>query len=389
MNFFAMIADLRFQDAVDILFMSVVAYYLYLWFRGTKAFKALVGLVVLGIAFTMAKAWGLFLTTWVFQIFWQVLVILLIILFQSEIRQVLERVNPMKALGFRRGPDPDEWVPSFSSGVLALASHMIGAIIIIERIDRVDEWVSGGYPLNGTPGPELLKSVFQKDSPLHDGAMVIRGGQVVMVSCYLPLSAAEGLPNEWGTRHRAAMGLSERCDAWVVIVSEERGEVSLARNGQVTRVENREMLYRFILEAIAPASPIKRTWSSRIHSFLTHRWHMKLGSFALVCLVWLMLAGQQDYQVSLHIPLEIKNVPAGMEVVKPLRPEVEITFRGLRKDASTLSEKNIQAEVDLSRAHRGNMFYNITRNQIILPNERVQVVKIEPARMEFDIRVVK
>ena len=119
MDFFAMIADLRLQDVVDILFLTVVAYYLYLWFRGTKA---LVGLVVLGIAFTMAKTWGLFLTTWVFQIFWQVLIILLIILFQSEIRQVLERVNPLKVLGFRRGSYPDEWVPSFSSGVLTLAS---------------------------------------------------------------------------------------------------------------------------------------------------------------------------------------------------------------------------------------------------------------------------
>ena len=90
MHLFAIIADLRFQDILDVLFLTIVAYHLYLWFRGTKALKALVGLLGLGIVFTVARTWGLFLTTWVFQILWQVLVVLLIILFQSEIRQVLE-----------------------------------------------------------------------------------------------------------------------------------------------------------------------------------------------------------------------------------------------------------------------------------------------------------
>ena len=101
MHLFAIITNLRFQDVLDILFLTVFVYHLYLWFWGTKAFKALVGLLALGIVFTMARFWGLFLTTWVFQILWQVLVLLIIILFQSEIRQVLERVNPLKMIGLR------------------------------------------------------------------------------------------------------------------------------------------------------------------------------------------------------------------------------------------------------------------------------------------------
>jgi len=95
MNLFAIISDLRFQDILDILFLTFVAYYLFAWFQGTKAFKALVGLLVLGIVFTIAKTWGLFLTTWVFQFLWQILVILIVVLFQSEIRQVLEREDPI------------------------------------------------------------------------------------------------------------------------------------------------------------------------------------------------------------------------------------------------------------------------------------------------------
>ena len=101
MHLFSIIANLRVQDILDILFLTVIVYYLYRWFWGTKAFKALVGLLALGIVFTLARFWGLFLTTWVFQILWQVLIVLIIILFQSEIRQVLERVNPLQVIGLR------------------------------------------------------------------------------------------------------------------------------------------------------------------------------------------------------------------------------------------------------------------------------------------------
>jgi len=222
MNLLAIITNLRLQDILDILFLTVVAYHLYLWFRGTKALKALVGLSVLGIIFTVARTWGLFLTTWFFQIFWQVLVILLIILFQSEIRQALERVNPLQMIGLRKASIPEKWIPGFTQAIFSLAQRKIGALVIIERSERVEEFVAEGQALDGEPTPELLMSIFQKESPLHDGATLIRDGRITQVACYLPLSPDEGLPKHWGTRHRAALGLSERCDAWVVVVSEER-----------------------------------------------------------------------------------------------------------------------------------------------------------------------
>ena len=210
MNPLLIITNLRIQDVLDILFLTVVAYHLYIWFWGTKAFKALVGLLALGIVFTIAQSWGLFLTTWVFQILWQVLVILLIILFQSEIRQVLERVNPLKAIGRRAFPRKHDWVSNLVKTVFMLAERKIGALLIFERLDLVDEHVTGGVLMESEPTLELLMSIFQKESLLHDGAMLIRNDRVARVSCYLPLSSAKGLPEEWGTRHRAAQGLSER-----------------------------------------------------------------------------------------------------------------------------------------------------------------------------------
>jgi len=382
----AIIANLRFQDVIDILFLTVLAYHLYLWFRDTKALKALVGLLVLGIVFTVARTWGLFLTTWMFQILWQVLVILLIILFQSEIRQALERVNPLQKIGLRKILSPEKWIPGFAEAIFTLAQRKTGALVIIERHDRVEEFITEGERLEGDPSPELLLSIFQKESALHDGAVLIRDGRVMQVACYLPLSPDEGLPKEWGTRHRAALGLSERCDAWVVVVSEERGEVSVAHEKQMMRVDSPQDLTRLILEAVARPGPLKVSWQKRLGSVFIDQWRAKAGSLLIVSLLWLLLAGQQDFERSFVVHLETENVPAEMVIIEPVTPRIKITVRGLRKDASTLSEKNVLAQIDLSMARLGRRTFPVTRDDIQLPNDRIQVVKIEPPQLEFKFK---
>jgi uncharacterized protein (TIGR00159 family) len=382
-QFFANLANVRFQDGVDILFLTVVAYHLYLWFRGTKAFKALLGLFILGVIFTLSRALGLFLTTWVFQVFWQVLVILLIILFQSEIRQVLERVDPLKAFGLRRYSLPEKWMQSFAETMFHLASQKTGALMIIEQGDRVDEFITAGHPLEGEPNNELILSILQKQSPLHDGAVVIREDLIVRVACYLPLSSSSELPTHWGTRHRAAIGLSERCDAIVVVVSEERGDVSLVRGGRVIHQETPATLAKALREAAASQRPSDKTLREKARFAFTHCWPLKAGTLCLVTVLWFLLAGQQDVEVTLSVPLAGKNLPGELRMVEPLKPEVRIKVRGLRKDASLLNGKNVRAQIDLSLAESGHKEYPISRDHIMLPNERVQVVRIEPSRMAF------
>ena len=388
MHIFSIITNLRFQDVLDILFLSVLVYHLYLWFWGTKAFKALVGLLVLGVIFTLARFWGLFLTTWVFQILWQVLVILIIILFQSEIRQVLERVNPLQMISLRRFSKSADWIPNLVSTTFSLAKLKTGALIIFERADLVEELITGGVPLDSEPSPELLMSIFHKESPLHDGALLIRRDRIAKAACYLPLSSAEGLPNDWGTRHRAALGLSERCDALVVVISEERGEISVAQGRQMIHVTNIEQLSKLVKEALASTGPTVKSWPEMILSLTVHRWPIKIAALGLVCLFWLLLAGQQNFEVTIRVPLELTNVPEKIEVLEPVNPEIAITVQGLRKDASTLSRRNVHAEIDLSMARLGNRVFRITRDRIILPNDRINVVSIVPPLMEFRLREI-
>jgi diadenylate cyclase len=383
MNTLALIENLRIQDVLDILFLTVLAYHLYLWFKGTKAFKALVGLFALGVVFTIAQTWGLFLTTWVFQILWQVLVILLIILFQSEIRQALEKFDPLRALGLRKTAQPGLWTQEFSDAVFSLAERNIGALIIVERSERVEECVTSGQTLEGKPTPEILTSIFQKESPLHDGAVLIQEGRIQLAACYLPLSSEEGLPVEWGTRHRAAMGLSERSDAMMVVVSEERGEVTLILERKVLHPTTAGVMNQMLLDALQPASRESVPWKEKIRPLVVRQWRAKYGTLFLVLVFWLLLAGQQDFEAALAVPLEVRNVPATLKITEPLDPRVRIRVRGLRKDASVLSEKNVHAELDLSPAAAGKKTFAITRDLFMLPNERVNIVSIEPSQITF------
>lgn len=386
MNLQAIFTNFRIQDVLDILFLAVLAYYLFLWFRGTKAFNALIGLFALGVVYTLAQTWGLFMTTWVFHIFWQVLVLLIIILFQSEIRQVLERVDPLQAFGIRKRAKPGKWLQNFSEGVFSLAGRGIGALLIIEKKDRVEQWIIRGQELQGDPTREVLMAVFEKESPLHDGAAVIRDGRMVLVASYLPLSVDENLPKEWGTRHRAAMGLSEKCDALIVVASEERGQVTLMERRKVLPATSPEQLSRLLQETIRPVSPAKKSWKQRLKSLLFHQWKVKGGVLALVLFLWLLLAGQQNFEVALTVPMEVKNVPARMEVVDPVEPSVRIRVRGLRKDAGTLTNKNVHGELDLSAAAAGRTVFAVTGEDIVLPKEGVSVVGIEPSHLIFKFR---
>ena len=383
MQFLKIFSYIRVQDMVDVFFLTLVTYYLYLWFRGTKALKALIGLMALGVIFTVAQTWGLFLTTWVFQILWQVLIILLIILFQPEIRQVLEKVNPFQRYDWRISTNASSWIESLTEACFQMSKRGMGALMIIERADRVDELLTGGISVEGEPRGELLLSLFNKNSPLHDGAVIISNGKVVSAANYLPLTSADDLPQTWGTRHRAALGLTEQSDAWVLVVSEERGEVSLARDGYIGRIEDLDGLKDLLHKALYLDKPPKKGLLDHLWLLITQRWPVKLGTFALVSVVWLLFAGQQDFEITFSLPVGVENLPPKLEIIEPQKPIVSLTARGLRKDASTLSQRNVDIKLDLSYANQNRNTFRITPYHITLPNDRIDIVKIKPEEITF------
>lgn len=384
MNLLAIISNIGFPDILDILLISFVSYQLFTWFWGTKAFKALIGIVLLSGVFILAKSWGLFLTTWVFQILWQVFVILLIILFQKEIRQMLERFNPLKTMGIRHDKISGEWISKFPGWAFDAASKRIGAVVIFEKSDPVSDLVTRGIPMESEPQPEILNSIFYKQSPLHDGAILISNGKISKVSCYLPLSTREDLPQEWGTRHRAALGLSEQCNAWVMVISEERGEVSFAFENQIRKVKDEQELSFFLETQVLKENESEINMRKVVLSWFTRRYKIKAAVFALVFVLWLAFAGQQNYEKEIELPLVYKNIPEGLVVSSPAAATLSVTCRGLRKDVSLLSKDNMISSVDLSSAKRGKLSFNITKTNLSLPNDRIDIIAITPGKIEIN-----
>lgn len=383
MKFFEIFSSIRIQDLIDIFFLTMVTYYLYLWFRGTKAFKALIGLMALGVIFTIAQTWGLFLTTWVFQILWQVLIILLIILFQPEIRQVLEKVSPFQRFGWRKSTDTSDWIKGFTKACFQMGKRRIGALLILERKDKVDEFLSGGIHIEGDPRPELLISIFNKESPIHDGAALIKYGRLVSVANYLSIETGVKLPTSYGTRHRAALGITKRSDVLVIIVSEERGEVSLARKGAIQQVENPESLTDTLHETMDFNNKDGKSWKEYLRFLVIQRWKEKLIAFALVSIIWLVFAGQQDFESSFNVPVQFENLPKQLEIIEPQKPIVALTVRGIRKDVAVLSHRNVRVKLDLSFATPERNTFRINRWKIALPSDRIDIIKIDPMQIKF------
>ena len=227
----------RWQDVADVLLLTFVLYRLYLWLRGTVAIQVLLGMLVLVAAAFTADQVGMLLTSYVLRGVGAVAAFGIVVVFREEIRRGLGRVNPIRWWRARRGFASSSRPPTFARTIadaaFALGRRRIGALIVLPGTDALDEHLTGGVDVDGVPSTELFEGIFHTGSPIHDGAAVMRGGRIRRAGCFLPVSARADLPDQLGSRHRAALGLSEATDAAVVVVSEERGDVSVVSGGRI------------------------------------------------------------------------------------------------------------------------------------------------------------
>jgi uncharacterized protein (TIGR00159 family) len=239
----------RWQGLADFAVVAIAIYLLLIWAREARALRVGLGIVGLRAGSLLAQQLDLVLTTWVLDAASVVALILLLVVFQPELRRALLHLD----LGLRRRSPATGGVTaslvSVCDAVFALANTGRGALIVLVRRDPVDSLVSGGVPLGGTVSREIIEAIFRKVSPVHDGAAIVEGDRILRVGAILPLSENAELPSKFGTRHRAAFGLAERCDAAVIVVSEERGEVSLVHDHQyqaLSHVEDLAQALRYV-----------------------------------------------------------------------------------------------------------------------------------------------
>lgn len=250
MNVFDRIAPLNFtwRDAVDVLIVALIIYYILTLIRGTRAMQISIGLMFLGSITFVARAFDLPALEAISRQILFYLPFAVIVLFQQEIRRALARMggNPFARMFRRRG----SVVPydSILDACEVLASRRIGALIAIEGRQTLRMYEDGAKPVDALLTPELLVSIFTPGGPLHDGAVIVRGNRLAVANAFLPLTASPNPQLAHGTRHRAALGLSEESDALVIVISEENGSIAAATEGTLQEHLLRAGLRRIMVE---------------------------------------------------------------------------------------------------------------------------------------------
>jgi uncharacterized protein (TIGR00159 family) len=337
------IAQLRWQDAVDVAVLTLVLYRLYTWLRGTVALQVALGMLTLVAASYAASQAGLVLTAYVLQAVSAVSVLVTVVIFRDEIRRALTRASPLRLLLPRPArPPPDRRdFTAVAEALFALAGRRLGALVVIARRDPLREHATGGTALDARLSGPLVEALFQKESPLHDGALVIDGDRAARAGTFLPLARTE-LPVPYGTRHSAAVGLTEVTDALVVAVSEERGEISLADHGALTPVADASTLARRLAQLAGPAPTAPAARPPRVRDAL-------VGAVIFVAVVaaWNAVANQRDASLERSVPIELRGVPAGAHY-EAVPPEVTLQLRGPRRLLVGLGKDELHARGDVT-----------------------------------------
>ena len=384
MHLINLIPTPTWRDVVDILFLTVVVYQLYVWFRETRALRVIIGLVVLGGIYSIAKLWDLFLTTWVFQILWQVLLILLLILFQSEIRQVLEKVSPMRYLRSRRRGFKKTFAKELSQTLFELAAERTGALIVLVRNNNPSEFIHAGQTIMALPDAALIKSIFNRLAPAHDGAIIIHHDRITQMGCILPLSKNEELPEKYGTRHRAALGLSELTDAVCLVVSEERSEVASVVEGKIVTWKDPEALANNLGELIGGPAIRVPTVKAFFKGLFIKNWRTKLTALAMVTVAWVILASQQEAEITITTPVQLINLPADLMLGQGSTSTVDLSVSGRRSTIRDLRDQDVQVSVDLSGITEGRHLIKLTAKNIFLPFG-VKIDQVAPQKIMINL----
>ncbi|WNS42866.1 diadenylate cyclase CdaA [Paenibacillus sp. MMS20-IR301] len=246
------------KDIVDILIVSYIIYHVLNMVRGTRAVQLLKGILVLVVIWGGSTLLDLYTLKWLMNQMFTFGVFAIFIIFQPELRRGLEQLGRGKFFG--RNAETDEEISKLIGEVIKavnyLAVRKIGALIVFERSTGLNEYTESGIAMRSEVSSELLINIFIPNTPLHDGALIMQGSQIAAAACYLPLSENPFISKELGTRHRAAIGISEVADSVSVVVSEETGQISLAINGQIVRDIKEESLISKLHQELSASSPL-------------------------------------------------------------------------------------------------------------------------------------
>ena len=372
---------LRIQDLADILIMTFLVYQLYSWFRKTRAMQVLLGLGVVVLIYFVTRYLDLYMTSWILQELGTVLVVLLIVVFQAEIRQALYRFSLLRNLFEQREEKAHSDFRQVADTLFKFAGQRTGALLVFKRSDLLADLMLNGVRLDCEISPQILESIFTDKAPLHDGAALIREGRIALASCHLPLSASPDIPQHMGTRHRAALGLTERTDAVVVVVSEERGEVLLADGGEFHPQRDPAALVAALEERITPVRE-KTTLTLRQKYFSNLL--PKTALLLMVTAFWALITSRQGQITTVTAPVRLHGIADELILVKSVPEEVEVQLKSFSSLTPTPAKLDISANIDLAGVREGQAQVRIKHSDFQLPSG-MAVTSVTPAQIRVSV----
>jgi uncharacterized protein (TIGR00159 family) len=376
------VSETPLKELLDIAVMVVLVFGVLVWLRHAKAQLALFGASTLGGAYLLARHAGLALTAWALQGFVAVAGVLLVVVFQADLRRGLERVA-LPLLGRRRKLAPAEAQEGLVRATLELAAARRGALIVLPGQESIDRHIEGGFKLGGVVSEPLLLSLFDPNSAGHDGAVVIEGGVVTRFAVHLPLSSDFAQLGTRGTRHAAALGLAERCDALTIVVSEERGSVCVARGGRLTELSAPAELTRVIGEFTSATgdAPGDAVWPA------VRRNGRDLAlALAISLLLWAaVVPGSEVTESVVRVRVVVQDLPPGYVLADVQPQEVTVTASGPRRNLIFASPGDFELDVDAILVQLGRRRFEVDPGDVKRP-PGVNVLAVQPDRIDLSVR---
>ncbi len=379
----AILRNFRILDLVDIAIISVMISALLIWFKNRATRFVFLGITLLGVIYILARFFQLYLTTVVLQAFFAILLFVLVVIFQEDLRRFFERLALLgrfrkKILTVTTFSESAEIIAETTA---ALAHKRIGALIVIQGEDPLDRHLTGGSNLDGLLSQPLLESIFDPHSIGHDGAILVDGNRVMRFGCHLPLSANAARHGNLGLRHSAALGLSERSDAICIVVSEERGTISLAREERILEIANASALRIELETFFAKRTPLSKP--TPILNWLKKNQREKVLAIVLASILWVVFGYQREtISRDFVVPIEYVNTPVEWVLEEPKVTEVKILLMGPTQAFQLLHPERMKVSVDLAQLRPGTQEITLTQDMIKAPSN-LSVASISPGRIKI------
>ncbi len=385
-DYLTLLQDIRWKDLFDITLAAVLIWFGVHALRTMRTNKVGLGLLVFLLLILLTNQMGLKLTAWILQGISAVIILVIVVAYQGEIRRILERIPGSIFTRQRPGMvEGRDLVDILVAALDSLSSSRTGALIVLAGNEPFEGIISAGIPLDARLSKALLLSLFDSNSPGHDGALIISRGRALSFGTRLPLSDQEHQLHERGTRHAAALGLSEKTDTLILIVSEESGRISMAREGRLSALASAEELARelraFFEQHVQPTAGPKRCGNSC-------QWGILEGMTGLLisAILWLFIVAGADIQtMTYEVPIEVQNIPEGFSLNSVTPERVAVSLTGAKRNFFQVRADDLVIRLDGTLTRFGRQTFPITNTHILLPPQ-IQIADLAPEQVRVLVR---